>query len=213
MDFEEEFEQFDFDQEDSEEALGDLSDLLGCSRIPIPPIFRTFPDGEPFRQCIVCSRDLLDQDVAYHIEKGIRGSEVIFEYAMCRPCSIRMAQDLSRESMQRVAAHVHRNADLLSRSFELLRQSPDRVDPWLARCFLTGMPRQELLTCQIYGECCGKDLVLGLYPFMVGGPAMTELNGLLSKKTQERLSDFVGDYLGMPPEFRDLPEDFPVLMI
>ena len=43
---------------------------------------------------------------------------------------------------------------------------------------------------------------------MISDTAVREMEKLLSKKTRERMDDFVDEYFGMPPEFKDLPVVF-----
>jgi len=181
--------------------------------MPIPKVFYPFLENEPFQSCTVCSRALLAQGVDYLIEKTIKGTEVICEYAICMVCAEEMSTELSQESMMRVRAHMEERVDLLDRAEKLLAQSPDKIEAWLERCVLTGTLQEDTDVYHICGHFHAKDLMLSIYPFMICGEAINRMSALLSKKTRETLDDFTDKFLGMPPEYKELFDDSPLLLL
>ena len=181
--------------------------------MPIPKVFFPFLEDEPFQTCAVCQRQLLTPEVDYLIEKTYKGAEVICEYAICLDCGQDMSTELSAESMMRIRAHMEERVDLLDRGKRLTEASPDQIEPWLENCVLTGTRQEDTDVYHICGHFRGPDLVLSIYPFMICGAAMNDMAVLLSKKTKETLDDFTDKFLGMPPEYKDLFDDAPVLLL
>jgi hypothetical protein len=181
--------------------------------MPIPKVFYPFLENEPFQTCAVCNCNLLAQGVDYLIEKTFKGTEVICEYAMCMECAEEMSTELSAESMMRIRAHMEERVDLLARGQRLTETSPDQIQPWLETCVLTGTRQQDTDVYHICGHFHGRDLVLSIYPFMICGAAMNQMAALLSQKTRETLDDFTDRFLGMPPEYKHLFDDAPILLL
>jgi hypothetical protein len=186
--------------------------------VPIPKIFHSVYEEGPFSRCIVCSRNLLDEPVDYMIEKAYRGTEVIVEYAICQACAERLGSELSAESTARIERYLAERVDWAGRLQRLAGLPADTlaggdIEPWIDRCLINREPRTGLHSYQIYAKCRGSRLERTLLPFMVGGPVTHEMGKLLSKKTRDRLDDFVGDYLGMDPTLVDAPIDTPLLVL
>jgi len=181
--------------------------------LPIPTVFRPFLEPGYFENCIVCRRRLRSVGVSYLIEKAFRGTEVICEYAICLACAQNMQTDLSAESMERLEAYCDERVDLEARHERLIELSPDNVEPWISHCVLTGTPMAESEGYHLYALCDDTDLLLCHLPYMICNEALRDMAGLLSSKTKETLDDFTGDYLGMPPEYRELLDDAPVLCL
>ncbi len=185
--------------------------------VPIPKIFHSVYEDGPFSRCIVCSRSLLDETCEYMIEKVFRGTEVIVEHATCQACAEQLSSELSAESTARIERYLAERVDWAGR-LRRLAELPDEtlagddIEPWIDRCLVSGEPRAGLHSYQICAKCRGPRLERTLLPFMVGGPATHEVGKLLSKKTRDRLDDFVGDYLGMDPTLVDAPIDTPLLV-
>ncbi|REK18168.1 MAG: hypothetical protein DWQ37_04560 [Planctomycetota bacterium] len=177
--------------------------------IEIPRLFRTF-EGQPFEQCLICEKKLggeglLDAGEQYVIERSFVGEEPIYEFAICLTCIGGMQCELSAESRMRMEAHFEERVDLVERRRSLLDQSREAFDPWIDTCLLTGKKRQEARAYTVYAHCWGRRLLFSYLPYMITDAGIEGLERLLSKQTRETLDDFVGQNLGMPPEFQDLP--------
>ena len=109
------------------------------------------------------------------------------------------------ESVQRIIAHVEERVDFVPRQLRMTRDAESSVDDWLGTCLLTGKRRSDCRTYTICAFCDGPNLSLLPFPYMISDLAMDDLQKLLSKKTRDRLDDFIDEYLGLPPEFKDLP--------
>jgi len=147
------------------------------------------------------------------IEKAFRGTEVIFEYAICFPCCQNLHKDLSAESLQRLRSHFAEHVDLEERGKRLLSTCRGKFEPWLQHCVITGTPRDQAHAYHIIGHCEGDELVLMFHPFMICEAAIIQMGRLISKKTRDALDNFTDQYLGMPPEFKEVFNDAPMLLV
>ncbi len=181
-------------------------------RIEIPRLFFPFLESRPFETCLVCECDLLDNDVLYMIEKAYKGTEVIFEYAMCLSCCEQQRKELSMESFEAIVCYFKDKPLWLLRAITARTWASNNLDSWLNKCAVTGIERAMVENYQLYGLCQGRQLIVNMYPFLISESVMMELGEVLSKKTKDHLDDFVDEYLGMPPEFRDLPNDCPMVL-
>jgi hypothetical protein len=182
-------------------ALGQIDQY-----IRVPRVFQSFLRNDLFDRCLVCDHFLLADGKQYVIEKGIRNTEVIFEYAMCFDCYGSLGEELSSESSSRIEQYYHlRGVDFVGRRRELLRATSYSVNPWIDRCIVTGRARAGCSEYQIFAQCDGQDLLFTYVPFMISGDAIEEMVGLLSSKTRDRLNGFIDEFLGIPPELKSLP--------
>ena len=168
--------------------------------VDIPPIFHSFLTGRPFEKCLVCEKELRECG-PYMIEKAFKGTEVIFEYAICVACCQSMESDLSEDSLRRIRAYIEERVDFEDR-YEELMESDGTIDAWIDQCVITKIPRAEAEEFQIVAYAQGSLLIPASAPFMISGQAMEDVQKLLSKKTRDRLDDFSGDFLGLPSEFK-----------
>jgi hypothetical protein len=174
--------------------------------VPIPETFQSLQYDGLFTKCIECERELLDGSCLYWIERVFRGTEPIFEMAMCMTCREKIAEELSEDSRMRINAYVEERLDVEMRHTETQQWPDDQLDLWLERCALTKRPLAECRTYQIAGACVGPLLSIDMLPIMISDQAGEEMQKLMSKKTRDRLGDMVNDYFGMPPEFADEPQ-------
>ncbi len=171
---------------------------------PIPRVFHSFLTDEPFACCSMCGKPFGEED-AHIVEKSYQGSEVIFEYALCYPCRYQLRDDLSKKSLELVAHFFEERVDVKRRREQLIATFPDH-EPWLEACILTGRRRSECESYNIYAECQAGDLIFSYMPFMISSEGMEELEKVLSRKTRDRLDDFVRDVLGLPGDCLGLPK-------
>lgn len=179
---------------------------------PVPSEFHSLQFDGPFTACMLCDGELTSGDRHYFIERVFRGTEPIVEYAMCLACQMEMSNEISEESqasIQDFFAQVDH--------YPRLRRLEDRFDAegigaWLDECLVTGKKRAECQGYQIVALCQGSQLELAVTPFLLSDEAVEQLIGLISKKTRDRLDDFTGEHFGMPPEFCEKPDFFPILI-
>ncbi len=172
--------------------------------IPVPPEFYSFETGAPFQRCLACQKSLTEDGTLYFVEKAFQRQEVLFEYAICIYCREEMQKEISEESQARINEYFTKEVDLVQRRKALLDRHRLNHQPWIDHCVLTGKSRECANQHQILTLCDGSDMLFSYMPYMISGEAMQILNRLLSKKTRDRLDDFVKDFLGLPPEIRDL---------
>ena len=176
--------------------------------LPLPKLLHSHETGAPLEHCIECSRSILDSDTDYLIEKAFRSyqgfgvSDTIFEYALCMECCNGLFSQVSTESARRLDDYFKANMNYAER-MGWLREMPPDFGKWLSCCAIKGTPVTELAEYQIVAHCHGDQLILSVFPYLIGGEAMDELCELLSNKTIDLLDDFSGRHFAPPPEFTD----------
>ncbi|MDA1160966.1 MAG: hypothetical protein O2983_15270, partial [Planctomycetota bacterium] len=160
--------------------------------------------------------ELLQSGMPYLIERVFVQQEPIVEYAMCEACVMASQSELSAESRQAVTDYMLSNLDVsqrLGRLSEWAEQDSDDASELMNRCLFSGTRAEDCREKQIAAWCQGDQMrVDHVFPMMISGVAIEELNGVLSEKTRGWIDDFVGDNFGMPPEFCDNPDFRPVLI-
>ena len=187
--------------------------------IDIPQILCSSDTGTPLEHCMVCDRHLLDEDTPYFIEKslrqypGMKGQEVIFEYAVCLHCSVTMSESLSEESRNRTSEYLMKHGKFKSRWDELSKLEDLSIGHWLGRCLLKDTPIAEAQEYQIVAQCVGRKLQLHDMPFALSLEAMEELAQLLSKESQGEMDEFIGKQFSGPPELAEILRRRPPVLI
>lgn len=184
--------------------------------VPIPQDFHSLECDGLFEKCLKCEVELLTSGSPYLIERVFVQQEPIVEYAMCEACVLESQGELSAESRQAVTDYMLSNIDVgqrLGRLSEWAEDGGDNASELMDRCLVSGTPATESREKQIAAWCLGDQMrVDHVFPLMISGVAIEELNGVLSEKTKGWIDDFVGDNFGMPPEFCDNPDFRPVLI-
>jgi hypothetical protein len=183
------------------------------SRDPIPEILRSYSTQTFFDRCLECDTRLLEQEIPYFIEKsiktypGLRGYDVIFEYAICLKCANEIRQRLSRESMRKMAGYIAENYDPERRS-SLIENFPDQPEKWMEECLIKGISGEETQEYQLYAHCIYDRLLLPEMPYMISSQAINDLADLMSSKTLGEMDDFIGKHFGPPSELESGPRNF-----
>lgn len=187
------------------------------NRIEIPKPFHSENTGEPFRKCLVCGIDLIENKVEYLIEKAIRRypshdvEDVIFEHAICFKCQEDVSVNLSKESTQKINEYFRKNVDFRKRGMDMFSEEPD-AEKWMKNCIVKDKPYKDFSEYQIYAHCEGDEMLFSVFPFMISGEAMEDIQELLSKATKDELDDFMDNYHSVPPEFDSLLKPRPVFI-
>lgn len=172
--------------------------------MPIPKIFHSVEHGGVFKYCSVCKIYLLDDEISYFIEKAFRGTEAVFEYAMCSNCRDSMETEVSMESMMNIGNYFLEHVNISYRK-ELMETFDNNIKPWLNECIFTGNQMNECQDYQICAECQGANIMISFFPLMISSQAVEEIQQLMSKKTKENFDRFVRDTLNPPVDFKDIP--------
>lgn len=184
----------------------------------IPQLFHSHDSQSLFTHCLCCDEPILETGNEYVIEKAYtRYSEydvtdTVFEYAMCLDCLIKLQQQMSKASMQRVEAYFERSVDLENR---LVGAKVDDKDVFsrLSSCVVKGTSVSELKEYQVIGLFRENQMLLGPFPYLLGGEAIDEISELLSNETLDEIDGFMDTHFGLPPELRKLFLDKPVMLI
>jgi hypothetical protein len=187
--------------------------------VPLPKEFYSYATGQPFDTCVTCNAYLLLPGTQYMIEKAIirypdtQVTDVAFEYAMCLPCSEKMRQRMSKESLARIESYFMEHVDLASRQALLTRTGEPDPQEYISTCLLKNTSIAEETEYQLIAHCDGTNIVVGLAPYMISGRAADELSELLSAQTKEVLDDFIDEYFGLPPELKALIKEKNLLLL
>ena len=184
----------------------------------IPKIFHSHDSESLFSNCLCCDAPLLDSGNEYVIEKAYTSyanfdvSDTVFEYAMCLECMVMLQNQMSRSSLQRVEAYFEQQVDLRERILASSTQDVDIYDR-LSHCMVKGTPITDLSEYQVFGLFRKDRMLLGPFPYMIGGEAMDEIAQLLSNETIGEIDGFMDTHFGLPPDLRKLLLDKPVVLI
>ncbi|MEJ2055771.1 MAG: hypothetical protein P8X42_17790 [Calditrichaceae bacterium] len=187
--------------------------------LKIPKIFYSDAKGKPFEKCIDCDRELLKNNTEYIIEKALKkyvdydADDTIFEYAICLDCAEKLFQSFSKTSRQAIENYFEENVDIEARLIEAGRKDNFHINDFINKCMIKGSPIENLQEYQLVCYCKGDKISMIRPPYMVCGEASDEVMQLLSNATIDILNGFTDDFLGIPPEFRDLLKDKPALVL
>jgi hypothetical protein len=150
---------------------------------PIPPDLHSFLTGGPFRTCTVCGCGLTNAGL-YEIQKVYRGSEVVFEMALCQTCSEGLSREFSKESIDALKG-------FLVSSFQ--------PSPETRQCHFCAFPRALANGYTLVGACRAETLLLPL--IVLCDTCGEKLQSLLSKKTRACQDDFIqNNFPGVPAD-------------
>ena len=181
--------------------------------IDIPPIFHSFLEEGPFTRCVVCEDFVLEDGKQYCIEKAFKKDEVIFEYAICMSCLEKFRKSYSIDSKKVIDECFNERVNLVDRRKNLLENDQLNVDDWLSKCVVTNKPMSEVSEYQIFGQCHGPVLLFSYLPFMVQRQVLNELYEKLSASTKGENDRFVSDYLNKLPDFSDILNRPPLVLV
>jgi hypothetical protein len=176
----------------------------------VPNVFHNTDTLDIFRECTICGRELIDSNSSYIIEKAIKNypasgvKDIIFEYAMCTTCMEKMRESFSSESLEKVNQYILDRTDLMSRRENFVGKGELDIDKWIASCIVNGKSTDELPEYQIMCQCQGKHMLFTHMPYMISCDATEEMQELLSQKTKDELQRFYDQYVGLPPELREI---------
>ncbi|MEM7235536.1 MAG: hypothetical protein AAF517_25410, partial [Planctomycetota bacterium] len=132
---------------------------------------------------------VLDDCSLYEVQKVLRGSECIFEMAMCQGCGEDLTQEFSEESLKTM------------KGFLLCNFRPSLADD---QCHFCSAPKTAFKNYTLLGVCQGLENLGSslVFPRIVMCEDCSEgLQQKLSKKTRDIQGDFVRDFFpGIPAD-------------
>jgi len=172
----------DSQQSELDEIILQLPESSFCEPIPVS-LHSAYEEG-PFTKCTVC-RKPLDQLGLYEIQKVHRGSEVVFETAICNLCGEELIRELSQESLDAMKGF------LLCSEFKPTQECD--------HCHFCGFPRALFSNFTVVGACQESSLLLP--QILMCEKCSESLNERLSRKTREVQGDFIQDnFPGVPAD-------------
>jgi|TARA_B110000046_G_scaffold184049_1_gene221588 hypothetical protein len=167
----------------------------------IPNIFYSYQTQKPFSECLVCSCYLLDDQI-YVIEKALKkhpgytAQDVIFDYAICLPCALKMREEFSKDTLAKINAYF---LEYVVTNPPSHQEDPINIDCCLDHCVVKKTPISEITDYQIYAHFKGNKLIKSLPPYLISQAAIAEVIPLVSSETQDVLNDFYDRHLRPDP--------------
>lgn len=178
--------------------------------VKIPKRFFSDVTDQPFENCNICGKYLLDNDVPYVVEKAMKNyeghdfSSTIYEFAICSDCHGKMQKSMSEESLQNLQNYY---AGVMSKKGNepiTLDMTNFDMDNWLSNCFFDGKEISSMNEYQIVAQFKGSKLIMNTPPIIIGEEAMKQMAELLSEKTTDEMNGFRDKFLGPSPELEEL---------
>ena len=163
---------------------------------PLPPGFYSAHDEGPFEACSDCGSPVISPAAVHLIGKVWKESDVIFEYALCMSCVMKLYLQYSEESKRNLAEY-----------FAMEAPPPEDGSPHCGRCGRTG----EDLTEEYSAEVLASGSTMLGRPIRICGACSDGAEAVLSKKTREAFDDFVRRVAPHLPEDVGIPS--PVLAL
>lgn len=193
--------------------MNDKQQTVISSFAPVPGEFHSFETGEPFSHCIDCGKPLLEDGTRYIIQKAIRGTEVIMEFAYCLECHDRLAEAYSKETWNRIWDFFLDRVNIGERREKLLDEGWTTLDPWLASCVTCGAAKSDTREYLIVGECDGRDLLFYNLPYMICENCQMKINDCLSQKSRGIWDEWVERNFDLPPSVRQDIRDGKIVLV
>lgn len=186
--------------------------------LKIPRIFHSDAEDKPFDKCIDCNKYLLKGNQEYIIEKAFKkyidyeADDTIFEYAICLDCAEKLFMSFSEPSRKAIEEYFEEHVKIEEQLTELARAESFEINDHINKCMIKGLPIEDLQEYQLVCYCRGNKISMIRPPYMISGEAADEVMQLLSNATIDILNGFTDEFLGLPPEFKDLFKDKPMLV-
>lgn len=87
------------------------------------------------------------------------------------------------------------------------------LNDWISHCAIKGTPMQDCSEYQLCCQCDGPDMLFTHLPMMLSEQALIEITEQLSAQTKEELDRFQEDFLGLPPDLKELFRDRSILVV
>jgi hypothetical protein len=170
----------------------------------IPKEFYSTLSDKPIENCIKCEKYLLDEDTIYFVEKAIKNNEVEFEYAICAECAEKMKGTMSEESLTNMESYFKKNSNIKQYQEKLLLEDELSINDFIGNCIVTGNDLKSTDEYQLVGVFEGKHIYPDAIPFAISFEATEKINQLLSKQTKDEMDGFIDDFIGIPPDWREV---------
>ena len=187
--------------------------------LQIPKIFYSDATGQLFERCIDCNKRLLGGSQEYIIEKAFKkyidykANDTIFEYALCLDCAEKLFLSFSQASRQAIEEYFGDHINIETQLMRMAGNENFNMDDHLNKCLIKGSAIEDLQEYQMVCYCRGDKISMIRPPYLISGEAADEVMQLLSNATIDILNGFTDEFLGLPPEFRDLLKDKPMLVL
>jgi hypothetical protein len=177
----------------------------------IPPKLFDSETEAPIRVCKVCGQDLFENNSDYLIQKSLRRypdhdlEEVVFEFAICHRCNMKMHQEISEESRKIMEHYMQQHVGMnFARSNDLATENELDFNDWTRQCAATGKDASELDEYTIVAQGKGDKLQYGFLPMMLSFEVQDDLQEMLSEETKGFLDDFSKTHFSGPPGVEEL---------
>jgi len=173
----------------------------------LPEDFNSDETNEPFKNCLICSEDLLHSGVPYSVEKAKKvlesGDEVtLYEMAICMPCTEQMNKRVSEHS-RKVMEDFFESIKINDLRIEM--NYNDELVDWNAKCLISGKLKAEIKEYNIVAQMVNGRMLYGMPPILIDLQVMEPLQDKLSAETKQEFDNFRDQFLTpSDPELRAL---------
>ncbi len=154
----------------------------------IPIMFYSEKSSDKFKECKICTENLLQDGINYVIEKAYEKNilsgktELIYEYAICYDCIEQVIKSYSKKSITNINNFFINSIDLERRNYDL--SGNENVEDWISTCVISGKKIENLDNYQISAMCVGENIIFSHFPMMISGDVMEEVQELISEETR-----------------------------
>jgi ATP-dependent Lon protease len=127
-------------------------------------------------------------------------------------CQQDTSATMSKESVKKINQYFDSHLNIFERQVLIFNNDEIEYEKWLSDCVITHKPIDNFSEYQIYAHCEGNEMVMSLFPFIIGDEALEEMQNLLSKQTKDELDRFMDEFHTGPSEFKDLLTPRPIFL-
>lgn len=167
--------------------------------IEISEALTSIETGKPFSHCVDCGTQLIEEGPPYLIQKALKGSEVLIEYAQCLSCYEELTTSYSKQTMSDLWNFFLDSCHFEDRKKKLLKESPRALEPWIENCLTCGKGRNEVSSYTLIGQCDGPHLLLYYLPYIICDGCQMRMHELMSPKSRDIWDRWYEDNIGSPP--------------
>jgi hypothetical protein len=183
----------------------------------IPKTFYNSNNESPFTHCSLCDINVIESQQLYVIEKTVKryptigAQEIIMEFVICISCAMQMSESISEDSKKVLDEFQADKMNILLEEKKIV-DVDKHIKEQLSQCMFSKKNISELEEYNMYCHCVADKMILEMSPMIVDTKILMEVNEKLSRKTRDDLRGYKDKIIDLPPEFKDIFKDRPILV-
>jgi hypothetical protein len=186
------------DDQDLDELIRRFEYYCIGSQSEIPARFQREFHGEPFLNCDLCNRNLLEEGVTYLIGKYYQGDDLSQESSICTDCIKKIREGYSEQSTE-VMKNVFSEDAKHERLVFASKIRSNQLEKMTSNCLLCGRSKKGVEAYFEYAVCRSDKFIYFVHPYMHCQDCMIELITNLSDETNQFRERYYAQYYGLPP--------------